>query len=283
MQTIATSLQTYLKNNIPKIVGSSTLIIGLSLSLNISAANQIAYMSSEGGEPWGSNSNLLAMDYTFGAGQWDRINFGDSINSYSFVYVDGGDAAGAAFYSYVLDNKSFLEKYVTNGGRLFLNVASNDVIGVPHSLLFNATTEEGGVGYSYNGYAVDPLSPLFIGAGTSWSATYFAHNNINAADGLAPIITGDSGQTILAGGSIGSGYLLLGGQTNTSFHTSNSGNPLGLRMNELGLAAGVSPVSPIPAIPEPKSYALLLTGLCLVGVWARYRQPGFQQMGTPNV
>jgi hypothetical protein len=93
------------------------------------------------------------------------------------------------------------------------------------------------------------------------------------------MITGDNGQTILAGGSIENGYLLLGGQTNTFFHTSSSGNPFGLRMNELALAAGVIPVLPIPdirpdipAIPEPETYAMLLAGLGLVGFIARRKK-----------
>lgn len=96
------------------------------------------------------------------------------------------------------------------------------------------------------------------------------------------MITGDNGQTILAGGAIENGYLLLGGQTNTYFHTSSSGNPFGLRMNELALAAGVSPVLPIPAIrpdtdipppiPEPETYAMFLAGFGLMSFVARRKQ-----------
>jgi hypothetical protein len=219
------------------------------------------------------------MNYTFGAGHWDRIDFGDSINGYSFVYLDGGDFAGTDFYNYVSANQTLLEKYVTDGGRLFLNVASNNHLGEVHSLVFGATAEEGDIGYSDNGYAVDPLSSLFAGAGTSWSGNYFAHNNIIPRSDLETMITGDNGQTILAGGSIENGYLLLGGQTNTFFHTSSSGNPFGLRMNELALAAGVIPVLPIPdirpdipAIPEPETYAMLLAGLGLVGFIARRKK-----------
>lgn len=133
---------------IHKVFVALVTVIGLSLSTATNAANTVAYMSSPSGEPWGTHSNILAMDYTFGAGHWDRINFGDSINGYSFVYVDGGDFAGTDFYNYVSANQTLLEKYVTDGGRLFLNVASNDHIGEVHSLVFGATTEEGGIGYS---------------------------------------------------------------------------------------------------------------------------------------
>lgn len=202
---------------------------------------------------------------------------------HSFVYADGGDLARMDFYNYVSANQMLLEKYVTDGGRLFLNVASNDHFGEAHGLVFGATTEEGGIGYSYNGDAVDPLSSLFTGAGTSWSGDYFAHNNIVARSDLETMITGDHGQTILAGGSVENGYLLLGGQTNTHFHPSSSGNPFGLRMNELALAAGVSPVLPIPAIrpditdispaiPEPETYAMLLAGLGLMGCMVRRKK-----------
>lgn len=277
MKTFTASSQIYLKKLLHQIIVPLISVIGLSLSLNISAANTITYMSSDGSEPWNSDSNLRAMDHTFGAGHWDRINFGDSINGYSFVYVDGGDFAGSGYYNYISANKGMLENYVTDGGRLFLNAATNGHQGEAHGLVFSATTEEGGIGYSDNGYAVDPLSSLFIGAGTSWNGNFFAHNNIIGGSGLEIMITGDNGQTILAGGPIGSGYLLLGGQTNTSFHTSSSGSPLGLRINELGLAAGVTPVSPVP---EPKSYALMLAGLCLVSFLARFSR---HDLASPRI
>lgn len=250
------------------LIAVSISVIGLSLSSGVMAAN-FAYMSENGSEPWSVNSNLDAMNAAFGVGNWDRINFGDSIAGYSFVYADGGDQAGTGFYSYVAANQSALESYVTGGGRLFLNAASNGHGGEVHSLVFGATTEEGSNGgFSEFGYAVDPLHPLFAGAGPSWSGTWFAHNVI-VGGSFTPLITGDAGETIVAGGAFGSGYALLGGQTSIDFHSSvNGSDPVQLRLNELRYAAGV--------VPEPKTYAMMLAGLGMLGFMARGRkQPAF--------
>jgi len=245
---------------------ASTLVLSFVVAgmLNIpaaSAASNYGYMSANGAEPWGTSTNIQAMDAAFGAGQWDRVNFGDAYSGYQFLYVDGGDGTASDFVNWVAANQPSLETYVNGGGRLFLNAATWDQSTFP--LLFGATSTEQGVGYSSYGYAVDSNHALFAnGAGVSWQGNWFSHNAISVGGGFTTFITGDNGQTILAGGTFGDGYLMLGGQTNTNFHSSvNGSNPFQLRVNELQYVAG--------AVPEPETYAMLLVGLGLLGLQVR--------------
>lgn len=250
------------------IIAVSISVIGLSLSSAALAAN-VAYMGDVSSEPWGFTSNTDAMDAAFGAGNWDRINFGDSIAGYSFVYADGGDGAGTSFYNYIAGNQSLLQNFVTTGGSLFLNAASNTHYGAgPQSLIFGATTEEGI--YSSYGYAVNPGDPMFAGAGTQWYGTSYSHNAITADASFTTFITGDVNEAIVVGGTFGNGYALLGGQTSTGWHSSVSGSdPFQLRVNQLQFAASMAHVNPVP---EPETYAMMLAGLGLLGVMARRRK-----------
>jgi hypothetical protein len=235
--------------------------------------NGVAYMSADGSEPWSSSSNVEAMNAAFGVGKWDRLNFSNEITTqYAMVYVDGGAAAGVDFASYIDANRVALESYVTGGGRLFLNAGTWNLGSQGNGLLFGATTTEGGSsGYSGAGQLTAAGMPLSAnGAGTSWEGNWFAHNAIGTGAGFTTFITGDSGETVLAGGAFGAGYLLLGGQTNTYFHSAvNGSDPFQLRVNELNFANG----SLVSGVPEPETYALMLSGLAALAVMARRRKP----------
>lgn len=226
-------------------------VLGLGALVGQAHAAAVAYMSGAN-EPWFSNSNLTAMDGAFGAGNWDRIQFGSAISSYRTVYVDGGAGNSSSFFSWVDTNRSALETYVLGGGALFLNAAGWSSDGT-HNMLFGSTLTE--AEYSGTGNAVNPANPLFAGAGTSWTGTYFSHDAVAGA-GLTAFITGNAG-TILAGGEFGDGYYMLGGQTNTNFHS--GGNPLQLRINELTFVDAQAGNG--NDVPEPASLALLGLGL----------------------
>ena len=217
----------------------------------------IAYMSGAS-EPWGTSSNVDAMNGAFGVGNWDRVQFGAPFSGYDTLYVDGGANNSDNFFSWVNTNRSALETFVMGGGELFLNAAgwSNDGV---HSMLFGSMLTE--AMFSLVGNAVDTGHAIFVGAGTSWSANSFSHDAVTGE--LTAMIAGQSG-TILAGAAFGEGYYMLGGQTSSSFHT--GGNPLQLRINELLFVAAqggnnANIQESTPSVPEPTSLALLGLGL----------------------
>ena len=254
-----------------RILTLAALLAGCAGAHAAASVSSIAYMSLDGQEPWGQSSNVDAMNAAFGAGRWDRIGFNDGWNGYAFVYVDGSESAGVAFQSFVDANRGDLESYVTGGGRLFLNVASNTSAGQTYSLVFGATTMEGQ--YSEFGHATLPGSNPLVGngSGTDWSGSWFAHNVVTPGGGFTTFITGDDGQAIVAGISVGQGTVLLGGQTTTGWHSGvNGSDPFQLRVNELTFAATGSIT---PAVPEPETYALMLAGLGAIAMLARRRRP----------
>ena len=239
-------------------------------------AADYAYMSNA--EPGGVSANVDAMNAAFGTGNWDKLAFGSSIAGYKFVYVEGGDNQGAGFRSYVTANMATLESFVSAGGSLFLNAASNGLVGVSYALPFGASTREAGIGYSDRGYAADAAHPLFAnGAGTEWYGTYFAHNVITTAPGFTTFITGDAGQTVLAGGVFGAGYLMVGGMTSSNFHSGATAadDPWQLRSNVLDYTANAV----VTPVPEPETYALMLIGLGLIGAVARRRRTATLRAG----
>jgi hypothetical protein len=252
-----------MKSNI-NLIGAATILgIGLTTGSAQALTKDFAYMSLNGWEPWGTNSNLDAMNAAFGVDNWDRINFDDAFSSYKMLYVDGGDGTAYDFVSFLNANRTELESYVLGGGGLFLNAAT--WYQSSFELVFDVISTEGGIGYSYYGNAVNGANPLFADAGTSWSGSYFAHNWLSDVAGFDKLITGDSGQTILAGGSFGSGYVLLGGQTSTFYHQAVDGSdPFQLRVNQLKYVAYNANNNPNPEpekVPEPAS----VLGLLVVG------------------
>jgi hypothetical protein len=231
----------------------------------------VAYMSGDT-EPFYDYSNQDAMNAAFGPSNWARLDFGDTFSSYQMLYIDGGSAEDSdAFVQYLDEHRSELQNYVEDGGRLFINAAT-EFQQQPISLVFGASSIElPDDQKSLESRAIDPLSPLFDNAGTAWEGGFFAHNALTLSDGFTPLISnmGADPYTIVAGGGFGAGYVLLGTQTNTSFHWSSpdGSDPFQLRVNELLYTLDV-PVSPTP---EPSTLALLLAGLGIVAVLAQRR------------
>jgi hypothetical protein len=233
-----------------------------------------AYMSSASGEPFNDFSNVDAMNAAFGSGGaagsgWDQLRYGDAFDGYGMLYIDGGSTTAADMVTFLDSSRSALEAFVFGGGRLFINAATENLATI--DLVFGATLNEQDIDHrGLRGSAVDGSNQLFSGAGTAWDGFFFSHDDIGLAPGYSSLIVDEIGRTVLAGGFFGTGYAMLGGQTNTAFHDPSNlavSDPFQLRVNEL---LYVDQVTPTVAVPEPGTLALVLAAGLAV---ARRRRP----------
>jgi gliding motility-associated-like protein len=231
------------------------MMIGITLN-----AQQWKWYITGPSQPWGSVSNITAMNQAFGAGQWSQGTFATPAAaifapSVCLVYIDGGDAQACAMNNFVTANNVLIQNWVFNGGRLFLNAGPNQCAN--QNWYFGGTTLNyftGGGPYSTPGNAVLPPHPIYTGVGyapsfpvitNTHTGNFYCHGFITGV-GLTPIITnttslwaawGGAGQPtggniILASKPWGAGLCLFGSMTNTSFHAPNP-SATNLRANML--------------------------------------------------
>lgn len=229
---------------------------------------QAAYLTGDVSGWGGANSFDASMDSAFGAGNWDRLYFsnvdlGSSLAAHSFLFVDGSCYNTVEFNTFYSAHVAEFESWVTGGGRLFLNVATNQFVN--SDLGFGVTTQH--AQYSYGG--------LVLADGSQYSGNYMAHDLI-VGDGLTTLIQGDLGAT-LAYRQWGSGLVAFGGLTEPFFWTTQtSGAPTPIDM--LGNQHVYIATSPLggPAItpvPEPSTYGLMGAGALLgLGAVRRLRR-----------
>ncbi len=223
-------------------------VAGLSVT-GAQATPQPAYISGVG-EPYGVNGNLDAMNAAFGSGNWQRLTFSNAVASgaftpgnYSMLFFDGSDGYDGEFTTFIGDNKSALENYVSGGGHVFLNAARQS--GADLDLGFSVTLH---FYQDKNASAYDSNHPIFHGplspTGTSWNATYFSHDYIVSSNAQT-IIKNGIGNPILAQLNYGSGVILFGGMTPSSYHSPGP-EALNLRANILSYTNNY-------VVPEPTS------------------------------
>jgi len=243
------------------------LAIGFAGVAGSANAATFAYMTGSG-EPWGSNSNVDAMDLAFGAGNWDHFNGFDAAilgQGYDFIYLDGGNGESTDFNSFFGSNVAGVEAYVTGGGRLMANAARWDFIPGSLGLGFgtNLLGDDSYVFASSDGTVTAAAVSAGLdsgGAGTNFGGNYFAHDIVTGVD--VCYVSGSFGCVF---GAVTEG-LFVGSQTNSSFHS--GGNPLRLRANELQFAA----TGTVTAIPEPGTWALMIGGFGMAGAMIRRRR-----------
>ncbi len=188
----------------------------------------VHYLRSQGGEPWGSQINVQAMDAVYGAGGWN-LGFFETVTAASIfsgnsciVFMDGSDGGACELNTFMTANQALIESWVSNGGRLFLNSAPNEC--------GNQNWGFGGVTLNYNGNtqlsntgtAVLPTHPVFVGpyvpTALNITGNYFSHANITGG-GIVPIMNDATGQANMAELEFGNGLIIFGGMTTTNFHT----------------------------------------------------------------
>src|SRR5262249_17789559 len=116
-----------------KVAGQQSVLgfVGRSGAGDPSQVRGAAYVTSIGGEPWGSDSNIVAMDRVFGAGNWEELRF-ETVDAaalfsddHEFVYLDGSDFNADALEAFLTANQALIEGYVAAGHTLFVNAAPN--------------------------------------------------------------------------------------------------------------------------------------------------------------
>jgi hypothetical protein len=247
------------------------------LSFAAPALAQNAYITGDS-NPWfipdaNAGSPETAMNTAFGVGNWTKTQgFTTAVFSgNSFVYLDGGDGVGVENFFVNGGGKAALEAFVLGGGRAFVNAARNDTF-ASFEVGFGLSL----VGNQFSGSAALTAAGIAAGfgangAGSNWTGTAFSHDSVvcaisAACDGATTtFITGTAGD-IVVGGSFGSGYLLVGGQTLPFFHSPQAA-AFALRANQLTFTSSQGGV-----VPEPASWAMLIIGFGLVGAAMRRRR-----------
>ena len=236
----------------------AALALAFVASTGTASAAVIAYMTGAG-EPWGSSSNIAAMNTAFGLGNWDHHQgFNAAVLSagYEFIFIDGGDGNDAAFMAFMNANVAAVEGFVAGGGAALINAArwTGGAQNIGFGVTLNNDLYEPGA--SGTGQAVNPLHPIFLGpngaSGTNFTGTFFSHDYLTGT--FNSLMIGDIGQTILADKTFGLGYVMLGGLTTPNFHGPQPQADI-LRANMLDYAAAQANV------PEPASLFLLATGV----------------------
>ncbi len=182
------------------------------------------------GEPWESSwsdgPNDTAMDTALGPNAWQEAWF-ETVDpstlfspSVHFIFMDGSDIGTNALITFINNNASAMENWVSNGGSLFIDAAPNT----------------GPATFSYDGYtfarnnfsdsvsAADASHPIFNGpftpVATAYTGDSFGHAYISGPS-LTPLIVDNGGThgTVLGTYTSGSGFTMLGGMTVPPFHS----------------------------------------------------------------
>jgi len=245
-------------------------IVLLASSLTVHASS--AYLRSSVGAPWGASNNEASMDGVFGTGNWSDLRY-ETVNTANlfsannnFIYMEGGDSNADELETFITNNKSTMETWVSNGGRLLLNSAPNEGNGMDFGF---------GVSLNYSDLsssvvAVDASHEIFNGpfgsTGAAFTGSYFAHATVSGQNLTDLIVDSSHGRSVLSEMIFGNGLALFGGMTTLNFQNPNS---FELRQNIINYAAN----SQVSAVPVPAAVWLFGSGLAgLIGASRKKKQ-----------
>lgn len=216
-----------------------------------------------------------SMDLAFGAGLWDSytwgtINLGTALSTHDFLYLEGSSSATPALITFLASNQASLEAWVSAGGNLYINSATQGQ---------NLNLGFGGVTSTYINTGIASASAGIETAvwdgpnsvASTMTGVNFAHNSISGAGLTSLSVSGSS--TTLAYMNYGLGRVTFGGETSPAFWTGS--NPTNLRANTLLFASTGGGVidGPVTAVPEPSTYGLIGAGaLAGLGLIKRLRR-----------
>lgn len=238
----------------------------------------IVFIKSQNNPEWNQNGNQYQMDNIFGAGGWadERIEFVNASILFSsandFIFLEMGNRGWTEGTSFIAANKSLMQNWVANGGRLLINGAWNEDFTPGDDLgfgVFSATTSGSDVST-----ATDPLHPIFQGpapiVSTNWDGSSFRHQALQG--NLTALMRDASGRTVLGETSFGSGNVVFGSLTLPFFshngvgHSAWNSDSINLHENIIRYAAATE----FSAVPEPTS--LCYGGILVTGMLFRRRR-----------
>ena len=202
-------------------------------NFNSNAQQGVVYVTDQNGEPWGSQSQINAMNTVFGNGGWTTSYYQNAnaqaifSNANCFVYVEGGQNNDTPMNNFTTANQALMQTWVQNGGHLFLNSAgwNSDIncgfggVTITLNPAYIYASAPGAVTVGQGGHPIfnNGLYP----SGASWTGNYFSHDVINGPSGTNLITcTGAQGNQIgLTELQDGCGIVLFGGMTSTSWHS----------------------------------------------------------------
>ncbi|HRI20288.1 MAG TPA: fibronectin type III domain-containing protein [Panacibacter sp.] len=180
-------------------------------------------------EPWslyGSN-NISLLDQVFGSGNYTVSDYTISpatlfVAGTSIVYLEGSDFNALALKDYLNANITTIENWVSSGGHLFINAASNEGSDINfgfdgtylHFIPYTSASSSGEIVAGQEAHTIfnGPYAPV----GKAWTGNYFSHTYLTGGSAV-PLITGTAG-TVLSELQWGSGFVLFGGMTTANFH-----------------------------------------------------------------
>ncbi|SRX53805.1 HYR domain-containing protein [Aequorivita sp. CIP111184] len=193
------------------------------------APGDLYYINSTVGNPWGNNTNQVAMDSAFGAGNWTQ-EFFETLNAAvvfaaptKFVFIDGSDSNATELDAFLVGNLPAIEAWVNNGGTLLLNSAPNEAGNINFG--FGGTT----LVYPNESSSVSVVNtshPVFIGPNTP-TATPMTGGNYSHASitgtGYSNLLVDSTNpaKVLLAEKAWGAGRIMVGGMTTVNFHSPN--------------------------------------------------------------
>ena len=191
-------------------------------SLAVEAQNVVYLQSNKTSYYWNRHGNQNALNALYGNGNWQDLKM-ETVNTASilvpavkFIFIDGSNAGTCEFITFLDNNYTALQAWVSAGGTLFLNAAPNECYGKGINLYFGNTL------LTYNpsltGQIVNTTHPIFQNGtfqpcvADVYRGSYFAHATISGTS-LSNILTGSKSLPILSEKFWGNGHVIFGGLT----------------------------------------------------------------------
>jgi hypothetical protein len=186
---------------------------------DLSNVKEVVYLrTGTCGNYWGQNGNATALDATFGAGNWTRLNF-EALNvpallasNVKFIFIDGSNCGTCEFINFLNSYRTELEAWVATGKSLFLNAFQQECSGNINTITgvnLNLRQQGGSVAYAANNNHPVFSGPKTPAAASAYNGSSLFHN-IVVGTGLSPILQYNN-IPVLAEKDWGLGKIMFGG------------------------------------------------------------------------